>query len=67
MNILNDFNRHSYGRPCPPSGTHRYFFKIYALDTTIKLNPASRKKELEKAMEQHIIGKGEIIGLYKRT
>ena len=53
--------------PCPPSGTHRYFFKVYALDTTLKLKSNSRKKDLEKAMEPHVVGKGELIGLYKRT
>jgi Raf kinase inhibitor-like YbhB/YbcL family protein len=64
---LNDFNKHSYGGPCPPSGTHRYFFKVYALDNTLELNQDSRKKDLEKAMEPHIIGKGVIIGQYKRN
>ena len=63
---LNDFNKHSYGGPCPPSGTHRYFFKVYALDTKLTLNPNSRKKNVERAIEGHILAKGEIIGLYKR-
>lgn len=63
---LNDFNKHSYGGPCPPSGTHRYFFKVYALDTKLNLKPNSRKKDLEKAMKEHILARGEIIGLYKR-
>jgi hypothetical protein len=63
---LNDFRKHSYGGPCPPSGTHRYFFKVYALDTKLALHPNSRKKDVEKAMEGHILAKGEIIGLYKR-
>lgn len=63
---LNDFGKHTYGGPCPPSGTHRYFFKVYALDTKLNLKPNSRKKDLERAMEGHILAKGEVIGLYKR-
>jgi len=63
---LNDFRRHSYGAPCPPSGTHRYFFKVYALDTNLDLHPNSRKKDVEKAMKGHVLAKGEIVGLYKR-
>jgi Raf kinase inhibitor-like YbhB/YbcL family protein len=63
---LNDFGKHSYGGPCPPSGTHRYFFKVYALDTKLDLSSNSRKRNVEKAMEGHILAKGEIIGLYSR-
>jgi len=63
---LNDFRKHSYGGPCPPSGTHRYFFKIYALDTKLNLDPNSRKKDVEKAMKDHILAKGELVGLYRR-
>jgi len=63
---LNDFGKHSYGGPCPPSGTHRYFFKVYALDTKLDLPSNSRKRNVEKAMEGHILTKGEIIGLYSR-
>ena len=63
---VNDFRKHSYGGPCPPSGTHRYFFKVYALDTKLELSPNSKKRDLEKAMEGHILAKGEIIGLYSR-
>lgn len=62
----NDFRRIGYGGPCPPSGTHRYFFKIYALDTVLDLPVAARKKDLLKAMEGHIIGQGQLIGKYKR-
>ena len=64
---MNDFRRHSYGGPCPPSGTHRYFFKVYALDTKLTLNPNSRKKDVEKAMKDHVLAKGELVGLYRRT
>lgn len=55
-----------YHSPCPPSGTHRYFFKIYALDTMLNLDEGTTKAQLEKAMENHILGKAELIGLYKR-
>ena len=63
---LNDFGKYSYGGPCPPSGTHRYFFKVYALDKKLDLPSNSRKRNVEKAMEGHILAKGEIIGLYSR-
>lgn len=63
----NDFGQNDYGGPCPPSGTHRYFHKIYALDTLLNLKEGITKKELEKAMEGHILDKAEIIGLYKKT
>ncbi len=63
---INDFRKHSYGGPCPPGGTHRYFFKIYALDTTLSISPNSNKADLEKAMKGHILAEGQLIGLYKR-
>jgi len=63
---LNDFRKHSYGGPCPPSGTHRYFFKVYALDTKLDLNSNSRKKNVEKAMKGHILAEGVLVGLYSR-
>lgn len=52
--------------PCPPSGTHRYYFKIYALDTKLNLTPNAGKDNLEKAMQGHVLDSAEIIGLYKR-
>jgi len=61
-----DFGRIGYGGPCPPSGTHRYFFKIYALDTEIDLAAGAKKRQLLKAMEGHILGQGQLIGKYKR-
>lgn len=63
---LNDFGKHSYGGPCPPSGTHRYFFKLYALDTKLSLPSNSRKKDVENAMKGHVLAKGELVGLYSR-
>ena len=62
----NSWGRTSYGGPCPPSGTHRYFFKLYALDTILKLGSGTTKAELERAMEGHVIGKGELMGTYRR-
>jgi Raf kinase inhibitor-like YbhB/YbcL family protein len=61
-----DFGRIGYGGPCPPSGTHRYFFKIYSLDTKLDLSSGARKRDLLKAMEGHIIAQGQLIGKYKR-
>jgi Raf kinase inhibitor-like YbhB/YbcL family protein len=63
---LNDFGRRDYGGPNPPSGTHRYFFKLYALDTELDLKEGSSKEELETAMQGHILAQSELIGLYKR-
>ena len=63
---LNDFGRKDYGGPCPPSGTHRYYFKLYALDTGLNLNEGINKEALEEAMEGHILDKAELIGLYKK-
>ena len=61
-----DFGRIGYGGPCPPSGTHRYFFKIYALDTEIDLAVGAGKSQLLKAIEGHILAQGQLIGKYKR-
>ncbi len=63
----NDFGKNDYGGPCPPEGTHRYFHKIYALDTLLNLKEGSSKKVLEKAMHGHILDKAELAGLYKKT
>lgn len=64
---LTDFRRVGYGGPCPPRGpAHRYFFKLYALDTTLELPPKATKAQLEQAMEGHILAQTELIGLYQR-
>ncbi len=63
---ITGFGRSGYGGPCPPSGIHRYFFKLYALDTKFDLTPDTDKSGLEKAMESHILAKAELIGLYSR-
>jgi Raf kinase inhibitor-like YbhB/YbcL family protein len=60
----NDFRKASYGGPCPPSGTHRYFFKLYALDAETSLQPGATKDDLLKAMEGHILARGELMGKY---
>ena len=64
---LNTWRRQLYGGPCPPSGTHRYFFKVYALDTMLSLSTNATKKDVEKAMQSHILAKGELVGLYSRS
>ena len=63
---MNDFGRQKYNGPCPPSDTHHYYFKIYALDALLDIPEGSTKAELEKAMSDHIIAFGEISGLYAR-
>lgn len=62
----NDWKRNSYGGPCPPSGTHRYFFKLYALDTSLSLGADTTKKDLERAMAGHILAHVEFKGTYRR-
>lgn len=64
---IGDSGHRDYAGPCPPSGTHHYFFKIYALDTKLNLKGGATKQELEKAMEGHMLDKAEIVGLYKRA
>jgi len=61
----NSWGKNNYGGPMPPSGTHRYFFKIYALSESINLQEGATKQEIEKAMEGKIIEKSELIGLYR--
>ena len=63
---INDFGRKNYGGPCPPSGTHRYFFKIYALNAALRLKEGINKGALEKALESHILDEAELVGLYKK-
>ncbi len=62
---MTDFGKAGYGGPCPPSGVHRYFFKLYALDTLLSFDTLD-KKTLEENMQGHIIDKAELIGLYSR-
>jgi Raf kinase inhibitor-like YbhB/YbcL family protein len=62
----NSFGETKYNGPCPPSGSHRYFFKVYALDTLLEVNQNADKKTLEQAMKDHILAEGELIGMYKK-
>jgi len=63
----NSWGRTNYGGPCPPSGVHRYFFRLYALDTMLDLPAGSTKQALEKAMKGHILTEAVLMGTYKRT
>lgn len=63
---VNSWPRSGYGGPCPPSGTHRYFFKVYALDAHLSISPSSGKRALETAMHGHAIAKAELMGKYSR-
>lgn len=62
----NDFDKFGYGGPCPPSGTHRYFFKLYALDKKLGLEPGVTKDQIVTAMDGHILAAAELIGRYQR-
>lgn len=63
---ITDFGHHGYGGPSPPSGTHRYYFRVYALDTKLDIPSRSQKADLLKAMERHVIAEGQLMGKYKR-
>ena len=63
---VTDFGQPGWGGPCPPNGNHRYFFKLYALDTTLDLKPSARKSLLEEALTGHILDQSELIGPYQR-
>jgi Raf kinase inhibitor-like YbhB/YbcL family protein len=62
----NDFGKIGYGGPCPPSGTHRYFFKLYAVDAELPLKAGATWPELEKALDDHVVGQGQLMGTYQR-
>jgi hypothetical protein len=63
----NSWGRQNYGGPCPPSGTHRYIFKLYALDTTLDLPEDAAKSTVEQAMRGHILDEAQLIGLYNKS
>ncbi len=62
----NDFGKLGYGGPCPPSGTHRYFFRLYALDDKLELGPKATRADVLKAIKGHILAEGRLIGKYAR-
>jgi len=64
---ITDFGKPGYGGPCPHAGEHRYFFKLYALDTVLDLDESTDKLELESAMSSHILASAELIGFYARA
>lgn len=63
---INDGKRAEWGGPCPPIGRHRYFFKLYALDTTLADLRSARKSDVEAAMKGHILGQAELMGTYQK-
>lgn len=63
----NSWPKIGYGGPCPPSGTHRYFFKVYALDTVLNLTKSATKADVEKAMDGHVLAWGQLMGKYKKV
>ncbi|HRD55188.1 MAG TPA: YbhB/YbcL family Raf kinase inhibitor-like protein [Parachlamydiaceae bacterium] len=67
MTGLNSYSNNQYKGPCPPPGKpHRYFFNLYALDTLIDMPASSRKQELEKAIQDHILHKAQLIGIFEQ-
>lgn len=65
---LNDSSEHGYGSPCPPVGRHRYFHRLYALDTVLPdLGPSARKPDVEKAMAGHVLAEATLVGTYERS
>lgn len=66
MQGINDSKNHGYDSPCPPSGTHRYFFKLYALDAMLSLDAKSTKRALESAMKGHVLAEAILMGNYSR-
>jgi hypothetical protein len=64
---LNDFGKCSYGGPCPPLGTHHYFFRVYGLDDLLNLEEGASRMDLEDAMRTRILAYGELVGVYKKS
>jgi Raf kinase inhibitor-like YbhB/YbcL family protein len=62
----NDFGRLGYGGPCPPSGTHRYYFKLYALDTLLGLPPGATKQQVVAVFQDHVLAEAQLMGTYTR-
>ena len=62
----NDFGKSGYKGPCPPPGTHRYSFKIFALDRELDLRSGTKRSQVDAAMKSHVIAQGELVGRYAR-
>ena len=62
----NDFGKSGYGGPCPPSGAHRYYFRIFALDRELDLPFSAKRGQVDAAMKNHIVAQGELMGRYSR-
>jgi len=62
----NSWRKNSYGGPCPPSGTHRYFFKLYALDAFLDLGPSANKKKVLDTIEGHVLAQAELMGTFAK-
>ena len=62
----NSWGEMQYGGPCPPSGTHRYFFKLYALDSSLSLSPGATKEQVLKAMDGHTLAQSELVGTFSK-
>ena len=67
MEGKNGFGKFRYVGPCPPTGTHRYFFKVFALDALLSIRGSVDKEHLEKSIQKHLLARGELVGLYKRS
>ena len=67
MQGISDFGKPGYGGPCPPGGTHRYFFKLYALDIALKIQSDFTKDSLLDAMKGHLLAEGQLMGKYTRS
>jgi hypothetical protein len=63
----NDFDKVGFGGPCPPKGTHRYFFKLYALDTSLDVAPGAKEEDVLNAMQDHTLTSAELMGLYGKA
>lgn len=63
----NDFGKTAYGGPCPPSGTHRYFFRLYALDAALDLSGGAEREQVEESMEGHVLAEAQLMGTYGRS
>ena len=66
LQAMNDFKKADYGGPCPPGGTHRYYFKVFALDIKLNKSAGCSRKEVENAINGHVLAQGELIGKYSR-